>query len=141
MLVASGVVSAAVATSLGVEVTEAAGNTDFLREDHSVLALIGLGLMVCVGAPVGEELFFRGLILQTSAKRWGSSIGIAVSTVLFTLIHFVGAGPTDTLILFAAIGTVGALLGVVTVFFDRLGTAIVIHMTFNSIAFVANSFA
>ena len=97
--------------------------------------------MVCIGAPVAEEIFFRGLILRTVAKRWGTTVGVVISTVLFTVIHFVGAGLTDTLILFAAIGTVGALLGVVAVFFDRLGPAIVIHMVFNSIAFLVNSFS
>jgi membrane protease YdiL (CAAX protease family) len=40
------------------------------------------------GAPVAEELLFRGLIFQRLEKAVGTAGGVVVSAVLFALIHF-----------------------------------------------------
>lgn len=39
-------------------------------------------------APIIEELMFRGVILNRLVKRWGFTIGIIVSSVIFGLAHF-----------------------------------------------------
>jgi membrane protease YdiL (CAAX protease family) len=41
-----------------------------------------------LGAPVAEELLFRGLVFQRLEKAIGRAGGLFVSAVLFTLIHF-----------------------------------------------------
>lgn len=138
-LFGAGIVSVVTATALGIDLEEMTGNTEFMQGEHSAGGLIAIGFMVVVGAPFAEEVFFRGLVLRSVAKRWGSIVGVVLSTATFTVIHFVGAGLGDTVILFATIGTVGACLGVAAVLFDRLGPSIIMHMTFNGVAFVANA--
>jgi folate-binding protein YgfZ len=41
-----------------------------------------LALAAVVGAPVIEELFFRGLVLRSAARRWGNGVGVAVCALI-----------------------------------------------------------
>jgi membrane protease YdiL (CAAX protease family) len=41
-----------------------------------------------IAAPIGEEVFFRGLLYNGLKKRWGVTAGVIVSGVCFALIHF-----------------------------------------------------
>ena len=57
--------------------------------------LVVLAVLVCVGSPVVEELFFRGLLLRAllgKLRRLGPRLGPAVSIVItalvFALVHF-----------------------------------------------------
>ena len=54
-----------------------------------LLAILGA---VCIGAPIFEELFFRGFLFRAIASRFGSPVGMAMSGLLFGLAH-VGAVP------------------------------------------------
>lgn len=38
-------------------------------------------------APLGEELFFRGFLLQKISNRWGLKAGLLISTVVFAVVH------------------------------------------------------
>ena len=40
-------------------------------------------------APVGEELFFRGILFRSLRQRYGLAIGLVTSGVAFGLIHFI----------------------------------------------------
>ena len=51
-------------------------------------ALALLVLAVGAGAGVAEELFFRGYVQKRLVARWGPRAGVAVTAVLFGLIHF-----------------------------------------------------
>lgn len=51
-------------------------------------------LSAVVVAPLVEEMLFRGLILERMAGRWGMAGGIAVSSLLFGLMHFEPLGST-----------------------------------------------
>jgi len=85
------------------------------------------GVSVIVGAPLAEELFFRGL-LQPALQRWcGAAGGIALSALAFGLAHAEG-NPVEAippLIVF------GAVLGVLAWRTGRLGAAVVAHVAFN----------
>ena len=53
----------------------------------------GLGLAVLapfliIGAPLVEELFFRGLVLRSLSRRGGAVLAVVGSSVLFGLVHF-----------------------------------------------------
>jgi len=68
-------------------------------------------LATAVGAGVGEELVFRGVIFRMTEQRLGTAAALIVSSLLFGLVHSanVGATPVST----AAIALeAGALLGV-----------------------------
>ena len=127
-------VAAAVVSSL-VDLADdsEADNTQFLTDADGTPWLYVLLFAVIVGAPVAEELFFRGLTLRSIENRFGPVAAVIGSTILFTLPHFIGSGLDGTLVLFASIGAVGAVLGTVTVIVGRLWPAIIAHMAFNAL--------
>ena len=99
--------------------------------------LVLLGLCICVGSPLVEELFFRGLLLRGLLGRFGSlgsgvrrTCSIVICGTLFGLVHF------EALQLTALIGA-GCLFGILTVRFGRLGPGIVAHAAFNTTTFIA----
>jgi membrane protease YdiL (CAAX protease family) len=58
-----------------------------LGADESTLNLVAVGILVCLVAPVCEELFFRGFCF-TALRRWLGLGGGAVATgVIFGLVH------------------------------------------------------
>ncbi|MDH3680921.1 MAG: CPBP family intramembrane metalloprotease [Acidimicrobiia bacterium] len=135
-IIALGVAAAAAAiASELVSLTDesAADNTEFLRTAEGTPWFYVLLAAVVVGAPFAEELFFRGLALRAFEKRAGPVAAVVGSTVLFTLPHFIGSGLEGTVVLFASIGAVGAVLGTITIVVGRLWPAIFAHVVFNSI--------
>ena len=80
-------------------------------------------------APAAEELFFRGLLLRSLSRAWGSTAGIVVSAALFGATHF---QPLQFLPL-AAFGAVLALAATRT---NRLGPAVWTHVGFNATTIV-----
>ncbi len=110
-----------------------ADNTQFLVDAKGTPWLWVLLFSAVIGAPLVEELFFRGLTMRAFEKRWGPVVGVIGSTVVFTLPHFQKAELAPTLVLFASIGCVGLVFGVVATSVKRLGPTIVAHMIFNAI--------
>jgi membrane protease YdiL (CAAX protease family) len=96
-----------------------------LVDAASGAGIVVLVLVVCVGAPFAEELFFRGLLLRAVDKRWGILAAVVGSTLVFAVTHFQGV-QFPALVLF---GLVAAVLVVRT---GRLGTAIACHAGFNA---------
>ncbi|HET9731343.1 MAG TPA: CPBP family glutamic-type intramembrane protease [Acidimicrobiales bacterium] len=96
-----------------------------------------LVLVTCVGAPVVEELFFRGLVQTRLVQRWGPVAGIAVTSALFGAAHLIGwAGPISLLYAWAvAFG--GLALGTARHLTGRLGTSMIAHCLFNAQAVIA----
>jgi membrane protease YdiL (CAAX protease family) len=84
-----------------------------------------LVLVVCVGAPFAEELFYRGLLLRSVEKRWTLGAAVAAATVVFAVAHFQGI-QLPALLLF---GLVASLLAART---GRLGPSILCHAGFNA---------
>lgn len=83
-------------------------------------------LMVCVCAPVAEEILYRGLLLRSLSRRFGAALGVAVTAVVFGLVHF-QAVQTLGLVAF------GAVAGILAVWTGRLGPAVAAHMGFNAV--------
>jgi membrane protease YdiL (CAAX protease family) len=96
-----------------------------LVDSASGLGVLVLVLIVAVGAPVAEELFYRGLVLRAVEKRWSTAVGLVASTVLFGVAHLQGL-QLPALLLF------GAVAGTLTVRSGRLGPAILCHSGFNA---------
>jgi len=86
-----------------------------------ILVLI---LVVGVGAPVAEELFYRGLLLRSVEKRWSLAAGIVASTAVFGVAHLQG-------IQLPALLVFGLVAGLLTARTGRLGPAILCHVGFN----------
>ena len=86
-----------------------------------------LVLITVVFAPVIEELFFRGLLLRSVEKRFGSRSALWASSIVFAAVHL-------QLLQFPALVIIGLVLGWLTIRSGRLGPAIWAHVAFNATA-------
>lgn len=91
---------------------------------------IALTIVVVVGAPVVEELFFRGLVLRSLQRRFGDAWAVVGSAVLFGLAHF-------EWLQLPALVALGVILGVMAVSTKRLGPSIFTHAGFNLVTMIA----
>ena len=98
---------------------------DLADKANGVGGVILFAVIVAIGAPIAEELFFRGLLMRSIEKRWTLTIGVIASSVVFGVSHF---EPLQMPALILA-GATFALLAAKT---DRLGPAVIAHMTFNA---------
>lgn len=108
----------------------------FQRFTNSTSGWVVLALLVCVGAPIIEELFFRGLIQTRLVGRVGPVLGIAITSVLFGAAHLIGwAGPIS-LVYALSIAGAGVALGTMRYLTGRLGTSMMAHSFFNAQALI-----
>lgn len=92
----------------------------------SPLGVFLLFAAVAVGAPIAEEIFFRGLLLRSFEKRFGTAVAVVASSVIFGATHFQA-------LQFAALTGAGLVFALLTVRYDRLGPAIFAHIAFNGL--------
>jgi membrane protease YdiL (CAAX protease family) len=88
-----------------------------------------------IGAPVVEELFFRGALQRALIRRLGPVPGIAITSVVFALLHLSGhvsLGSAITLV--AELTAFGVVLSLLALRTGRLGAGIVAHAAFNAVA-------
>ncbi len=144
-LFAAGAVGATTAAIVDLEDETTAENTALVSDLEGSPWLWGVLFLVVVGAPLAEEILFRGLVLRAVAKRWGSVAGVIGSLLAFVPIHLADGGVfTDEgfgindgqLVLWATIGALGLVLAVATVLTKRLGAAIVAHVLINAVGVV-----
>lgn len=101
----------------------------------SVTAAIVLVLIVCVGAPFFEELFFRGVVQGVLTRRWGARIAIVTQAFAFALVHYrIGMTLALTIATWGQIAVAGFFLGVLKWRYERLGPGMVAHALFNAFA-------
>ena len=101
-------------------------------ESLSGTGWIVLILVTCVGAPLVEEIFFRGLVQRRLVSRLGVVPGIVIASVLFGAAHLIGWEGPLSLASAWAIAAAGGVLGVLYHLTGRLGTAIAAHAWFNA---------
>lgn len=89
------------------------------------LWIVVLALVVVVGAPVVEELLYRGLLQGAFERRVHAAVAVVVVAVWFMLIHF---RPVEYPGLFVA----GLVFGVCAWRTGRLGMAVLAHVGFNA---------
>jgi membrane protease YdiL (CAAX protease family) len=125
-LVAGGLVALALQATFG-EFTSAAGELgERLRTEGPPIALIAFALAVALGAPIAEEIAFRGMAYNALAK-WGlnSAWVIAITTVAFSIFHL---EPLRAPILLAS----GLVMGLLRWRTRSLGAPIVAHAVNNA---------
>ena len=88
-----------------------------------------LVLVVVIGAPLFEELVYRGLLQRSLVGAVGRAAGLLAAAAWFSLIHL---APVEYPGLFVA----GLLFGGAMLLTDRLGPAIVTHAAFNATGLV-----
>jgi membrane protease YdiL (CAAX protease family) len=96
-----------------------------------------IAVLTVVGAPFFEELFFRGVLLRSLARlfgtvgRWvGPTLAIVITGVIFGLAH------AESLQLLG-LATFGIILSAVSYRTGRLGMNMVAHASFNLVAVAA----
>jgi membrane protease YdiL (CAAX protease family) len=108
-----------------------------LTGDAFGTGLVVLAVLVCVGSPIVEELFFRGLLLRSLlgsfeqiGPRLGPALSIVVTALVFALVHFEA-------LQFLGLAGFGVVLGLLAWRTGRLGPSIVAHMAFNTVTIIA----
>lgn len=116
--------------------TQAGVNVDELSNAGLVTDFSGGWLVVMVvaavlGAPVVEELFFRGLFLTTARRRLGAAGGVALSSVVFGVLHAQTTAAASAYTI-TATTLIGAGLAILVLRTGRLGSAITAHILMNA---------
>ena len=96
-----------------------------LAEQASGRSAVLLVVVVAIGAPIFEELVYRGLLQRSLCAVVGRWRGLVAASAWFSLIHLT---PVEYPGLFVA----GLVFGLGLVLTDRLGPAIVAHVAFNA---------
>ncbi|WP_420437069.1 CPBP family intramembrane glutamic endopeptidase [Candidatus Poriferisocius sp.] len=109
------------------DVSEAARQITDRAATRSDIAFVMLG--VVVGAPIFEELFFRGLVLRAFERKWGATLGVLASSALFGVVHL-------QLLQLPALMAFGIIAALLVKRYKRLGPAIWAHVGFNLIAVI-----
>lgn len=124
-----------IVTSRGGELPEYQQNFRAFAQDPSLAPIFVFSAVAL--APIGEELWFRGMLFQSLRARLGAWPGIGLSALAFGFVHL---DPTvsfgGNLLVFTVIFAVGMAMAWM---FERTGTLvvpIVAHCTFNAISAV-----
>ena len=110
---------------------DVSGPVEELFDKASGVSTAVLVLFVVVGAPVVEELFFRGLLLRSFLRRFGAAAAILLSGVLFGMAHPQPLEAAGLALVMISLAVFAVVLGILVVRTGRLGPAIVAHATFN----------
>jgi uncharacterized protein len=94
---------------------------------HGVPEVVVLFLLLCVGAPIVEELFFRGLIFRSFLGWAPVPLAVIGSALLFALAHFEA-------VQFAGLAVFGVVLALLAWRTGRLTPGIGAHAAFNFVA-------
>lgn len=124
-LVAGGTIALILQAIFG-EFTSAAGEVgEELLTEGPLLAVVAFALCVAIGAPIAEEIAFRGMAYNALAKSGlNAAWVIAITTVAFSLFHL---EPVRAPILLAS----GLVLGILRWRTRSLGAPIVAHAVNN----------
>jgi len=108
--------------------------TTFSRSlDAGVIAAVAIVLIVVIGAPFFEELYFRGLVQSVMTRRWNARAAIFAQAGCFALVHYqLGMTWAQVAVTFATIAATGLALGALRWRYQRLDPGMVAHAIFNA---------
>jgi membrane protease YdiL (CAAX protease family) len=100
--------------------------TDRATDPLGILVLVAI---VGIGAPIAEEILYRGLVFRSIERRFGTCPGIVGSGVLFGVSHF-------QLLQLPGLTVFGCILAYLTHRTGRLVPAIYAHVAFNMVTVI-----
>jgi membrane protease YdiL (CAAX protease family) len=104
---------------------------DDIRAEDALAIVIAWGLLVCVLAPIVEEVFFRGFMFTVFARRMGVAWAALLDGVVFGIGHAGGA----EVIQLVALGAFGVALCLLYWRTQSIIPGMALHALNNSIAF------
>ncbi len=105
---------------------------DSIENNRAVLAVFLVAALV--GAPLFEELVFRGVIQRGLTKLTGKWVAVVVQGVMFGFYHVVGAFEMASVLYVGTLSIIGIVFGVAADRTGRLGPTMIAHCLSNAIA-------
>jgi membrane protease YdiL (CAAX protease family) len=107
---------------------------EVMAQPHSLGQLAALGLVCVVLAPLTEEMFFRGLLLEWFQQRLARLPSALVTATIFALchLHFLQDSKIVGWIATAAIGVLGLLCALWALRTHSLRAPVAAHATYNA---------
>jgi len=103
--------------------------------DRNAVSIVVLTLILVVGAPFFEELFFRGLVQGAFTSRTGARFALFAQAICFGAVHYrIGMNLAQATVTVVTIMLVGGVLGSLRWHTEKLGPGMVAHAVFNAIA-------
>lgn len=106
------------------------------NQKHNGIGFALITVIVGVGAPVFEELFFRGVVRACLASRLGSHGAVWGQAVLFGLAHYQPGNGLGNVSVIVIVGVLGVVLGYTARATRRLGPGMIAHSLFNLVQVV-----
>lgn len=110
-------------------VLEFVGDIEIVTSEASLFNYVITFILICILAPIWEELFFRGIVLRRLMMKWSAPVSIVLSSILFGLFHF-----NVVQIVYAFI--IGLLLGFIYLRTGNIIIAMVLHSVSNFVSFI-----
>ena len=101
-----------------------------VRRANGSFDVVVLVAMTALGAPIVEEIFFRGLVQGGLRDRYGPMVAVGLGAVIFAASHL-------QVIQFPALVLVGAAHGILVLRTGRISPAIWSHIAFNTVTVIA----
>jgi membrane protease YdiL (CAAX protease family) len=106
-------------------------NTGIIDQQHgNTVGVVIVAMVAAVGAPIFEELFFRGFLRLSLASRLGAA-AIWAQAVLFGVAHYQFGIGWQNISVMVAITGLGIVLGYLAERTGRLAAGMIAHGTFN----------
>ena len=108
-----------------IDVDEVARPAEELTSGVQGFEVVLLLVLLVVGAPLVEELFYRGLLQRSLTAAWNDTLALVVTATLFGLAHF-------QLLQLPALILFGLVVGYMAKRTGRLGMSVLAHSGFNA---------
>jgi membrane protease YdiL (CAAX protease family) len=132
VLIASVVARVAFALVVGTDSGTSDDLRDGLLDHHDVLAVFLVAALI--GAPLFEELVFRGVIQRGLTKLTGKYVAIVAQGLLFGFYHVVGAFDLVSVFYVGSLSIIGMVFGIAADRTGRLGPSMLAHFLSNALA-------
>lgn len=143
IILAAFLVMRILAALFAVIMQETTKNDQVIQEFTANITTINLFLMLCVGAPIMEEIIFRGVVMNEMFRSRDNQpisfkiemLGLLVSSVIFGSIHL-----SSDIISFLLYVTLGTCMGTVYLLTKSLKCSMAVHFLNNFFPFLVLAF-